>query len=170
MIFLTLGTTKFPFLRLLEAVDKALLDLAIKEKLIAQIGPNPPKFNFKNRQIYKELPFNKMIHYLSHSRVVITHGGVGTLLLALKYCQNKPLVVPRSKDWGEHVDDHQAFLAKFLNDKGLIEVAFPEDDLKVRIKKFLLVPQRLSFKKGREEAKQLIRKLIAYTERIGNEP
>lgn len=47
MIFLTVGTTKFLFPRILQAIDQALILSGTKEKLIAQIGPNKYRFAFK---------------------------------------------------------------------------------------------------------------------------
>jgi len=166
MIFLTVGTTKFPFSRLIKAVDEALVNLKLGEKLIAQVGDNKYQFSYQNKEIFSEVPFPKMIFYLSRARVVIAHGGVATILLALKYAKNKPLVVPRSKKFNEHIDSHQIFFSKFLAEKKLIKVAFPDENLFAVIGDYLRHPQKLSPKKRASSRKKLIKKLIGYTESI----
>lgn len=166
MIFLTVGTTKFPFVRLLQAVDRALISSGLKENLIVQVGPNAYQFHYQNIKSFLEIPFPKMISYLSRARLVITHGGAGTIFLALKYAKNKSLVIPRSKKFNEHVDDHQIFLAKFLKKKKLIEAVFPDEDLATRIGDYLKFPEKLPPKRRAADLKKLVKKLIDYTESI----
>ena len=166
MIFLTVGTTKFPFSRLLKGVDKALVSSETKEKLIAQTRSNIFKFSYQNTEKFSEIPFPKMIFFLSRARTVITHGGAGTILLALKYTKNKPLVVPRSKRLNEHIDDHQIFFTKFLKKKGLIEAIFPGENLVDRIGHYLQFPEKLPSEKKTSDLRRLVEKLIEYTESI----
>ena len=52
---------------------------------------------------------------------MVTHGGAGSILDVLK--AGKPLViVPRQKDFMEHIDDHQFQLAKALDEKSVAVV------------------------------------------------
>lgn len=60
--------------------------------------------------------------------VVITHAGVGSILLALR-AGRRPVLLPRLADLGEHVDNHQVELARQLRDRGLAIVAEPGDRL-----------------------------------------
>lgn len=163
MIFLTVGTTKFLFSRMLKMVDKALVDCGTKEKLIAQVGPNKYHFTYQNVQYFSEIPFNKMVYYLSRARLVIAHAGMGTILLALKYAKNKPLIFPRSRKFNEHVDDHQTFFAKFLEKKKLVEVVFPDKNLDKRIITYIKFPEKFSRKRKWQRSRKLIKKLIEYT-------
>lgn len=50
--------------------------------------------------------------------VVVAHGGVGSALdaMAIGRC---PLLVPRERAEGEHIDDHQALVVRELADRGL---------------------------------------------------
>lgn len=66
-------------------------------------------------------------HYLASSDldramatadVVISHAGTGSALAALE-AGKCPVLVARRKAYGEHVDDHQAEVAKMLADRGL---------------------------------------------------
>ena len=52
----------------------------------------------------------------------MTHAGVGSILVALS-AGRKPVVVPRLKQFGEAVDDHQLALADRLDDASLVTVA-----------------------------------------------
>lgn len=54
--------------------------------------------------------------------VVIAHAGVGTALTALS-AGKCPVLLPRRKMHGEHVDDHQLDIAAALADRGLAVVA-----------------------------------------------
>lgn len=166
MIFLTVGTTKFPFQRMLKMVDQALIASGTREELVAQIGPNNYQFSYQNTKTFSEVSFSKMVSYLSRARVVITHGGAGTIFLALKYAKGKPLVFPRSKKFNEHVDDHQVFLAQFLEKQNLIKAFFPGEDLKEKIAHCVEFPEKLPLKKRTLPSRRLTEKLVEYTESI----
>lgn len=163
MIFLTVGTTKFPFGRILEMVDKVMLKSQSTEDLIVQAGRSNYQFKYSKAQIFKEIPFGRMIFYLKKTRVVVTHGGPATIFLALKYNKNKPLVVPRTKKFGEHVDDHEIFFARFLRKEGKVEAVFPQEDLSLRIKDYLCQPKKSLKKEKVIPVKKLIARLIDYT-------
>ena len=166
MIFLTIGTTEFPFDRLLKAVDEAMCNLRLNEQLIVQSGVGDYQFKYPNVKVFKDLPFNKMVYYLKNARVVITHGGPATIFLALKYSQNKPLVVPRSEKFGEHVNNHQVIFTKDLSRRNLIKVLLPEEDLLNRIISHLDKPEKVERKGDLGGLNKLVEKLIDYTEKI----
>jgi len=164
MIFVTVGTTKFSFDRLLKAVDKVMQNLKSKEKLVVQKGTSRYLFKYLNLKTFKEIPYNKMISYFKKARVIVTSGGPASTFQALKYGKNKPLVVPRSKKLGEHVDEHEIFFVHFLEERGDVEVAFPNDNLPEKLKGYLLSPSRSKKKEIIVASKNLIKKLIGYTE------
>ena len=74
MIFITLGSQKFQFNRLLKAVD----ELNLKEEIFAQIGYSDyiPK-NFKYKRFMDR---NEFSSYINKSDVIITHGGTGAIM------------------------------------------------------------------------------------------
>lgn len=111
MIFVTIGTQKFPFDRLLKKIDELIESGFIKEKVIAQIGNSAycPRF-YEYTDYIKERKFNEI---LGNSRIVITHGGVGTITKGLTM-HKKVLIVPRLKKYNEHVDDHQIEIAEIF--------------------------------------------------------
>ena len=113
MIFVTLGSQKFQFNRLLKAVD----ELDTDEEIFAQIGYSDykPK-NYK----YKEfLDREEFATWEEKADIVITHGGTGAIIGAVKKGK-KVIAVPRLSKYGEHVDDHQIQLIKQFKDLNLI--------------------------------------------------
>ena len=104
MIFIILGTQKFQFNRLLKKVDELIKLNLIKEEVYAQVGYSDYKpvyysyTKFLDQKIFCE--------YIDNSSLIITHGGTGAIISALK--RNKKIVaIPRLSRYQEHVDDHQ---------------------------------------------------------------
>lgn len=117
MIFVTLGTQKFQFDRLLKYIDEQIENGKIKEKVFAQIGNSTyqPK-NYEYKDFLDKTEFNEMI---KESSLIITHSGVGTIIASIN--ENKPvIVVPRLKKHGEHVDDHQLQIAESFSQKNFV--------------------------------------------------
>ena len=117
-IFITLGSQKFQFNRLLKAVDelceKGTVDA---ENVFAQIGYSdylPKNFNYK-----KFLDREAFSKEMARADIVITHGGTGAIIGAVKDGK-KVIAVPRRAKYGEHVDDHQLQLVQQFDDLNLI--------------------------------------------------
>ncbi len=165
MIFVTVGTTKFPFDRLLKAVDKVMVGRQLNEELIIQKGTSTSSFNYSNKKIFKEIAFDQMIANFKRARVVVTSGGPAAILLALKYCRNQPLVVPRAGKLGEHINDHQLYFSNFLDKKKMTKVVWPGDDLVEKITEYLKNPAKITQKNPLKADKRLIKNLINYTEK-----
>ena len=126
MIFITLGSQKFQFNRLLKAVDEQVASGKIKDEIFAQIGASdykPHSFNYKdflNRDEFTELQ--------GRAEIEITHGGTGAIIGAVKKGK-KVIAVPRLKKYGEHVDDHQLQLIEQFKELGLICACLECDDI-----------------------------------------
>lgn len=126
MILLTVGTQKFQFDRLLEAVDLLVERHCIQEPVMAQSGYS----TYKPRH-YECVDFMKkedMDAAIRDCSLLITHSGVGTILSGLK-ANRKIIVVPRKKAFGEHVDDHQEEIAKKFEEMGYVRVCRDTEDL-----------------------------------------
>jgi UDP-N-acetylglucosamine transferase subunit ALG13 len=65
---------------------------------------------------------------MHQARGVVTHGGPATILDA-REAGHVPIVVPRRRAWGEHVDDHQVAFCRRVFEEGLIKLASTEDEL-----------------------------------------
>lgn len=111
MIFVTLGSQKFQFNRLLQKIDELVKEEAIKEEIFAQIGYSD--YKPENYQYKDFLNRNEFSEIQSKADVVITHGGTGAIIGAVKKGK-KVLAVPRLAKYGEHVDDHQIQLCSSL--------------------------------------------------------
>lgn len=109
MIFVTVGTHEQPFDRLLKCIDKMIKEGKIKEEVIVQKGYT--EYELKSCKSYKLIGYDEMQQYIMNARIVITHGGPASFLNVLSF--NKiPIVVPRRKEFNEHVNDHQFEFAK----------------------------------------------------------
>lgn len=124
MIFVTVGMHPGGFERLVKQMDEVAG--RIDEEVIMQIGGtkytprNAKYFGFATEQEMKEL-FRK-------ARVVVGHGGVGTILDVLQ--EGKPLVVvPRLKKYGEVIDDHQLLLLHELERDGRVTAVYDLEKL-----------------------------------------
>ena len=117
MIFITLGSQKFQFNRLLIAVDKLIKEKKISEEVFAQTGFSDyePKY-FEYKQFLDREEFAK---WEARADLVITHGGTGAIIGAVKQGK-KVIAVPRRAKYGEHVDDHQLQLVSQFRELDLI--------------------------------------------------
>ncbi len=113
MVFITLGSQKFQFNRLLKVVD----NLKIDEEIFAQIGYSD--YEPIHYKYTKFLDRNKFSFFMDEADIVITHGGTGAIISALKKGK-KVIAVPRLKKFGEHVDDHQIQLVEEFSKMNLI--------------------------------------------------
>ena len=117
MIFVTLGSQKFQFNRLLREVDDLIEQGTIKEEVYAQIGYSSYKpRRFKYNEFLERDEFEYMLH---KSDIVITHGGTGAIISAVKKGK-KVIAVPRLAGFGEHVDDHQIQLISQFENLNLV--------------------------------------------------
>ncbi len=117
MIYVSLGTQDKKFPRLLQEVDKLIDKGIIKDEVIAQIGQT--KYESKNMKLYDYLSKEDVLKYMNESRFIITHGGVGTILDALKL-NKKVIAVARLKLYKEHVNDHQLQIIREYTKLGYI--------------------------------------------------
>ena len=117
MIFVTVGTHEQPFNRLIEFIDNLKRDGKIQEEVIMQTGFST--YEPKYCKWSKLLPYDEMIKNTEDASIVITHGGTGAIIGAVKKGK-KVIAVPRLAKYGEHVDDHQLQLVKQFDDLNLI--------------------------------------------------
>lgn len=126
MIFVTLGSQKFQFNRLLIAIDTLIEASVITDKVFAQIGYSD--YRPKNYQYVEFLDRDKFNEAIGACDIFITHGGTGAIINAVKRGK-RVIAVPRLKKYGEHVDDHQIQLLKQFEDMKMIEACYDLSDL-----------------------------------------
>ena len=129
MIFVTVGTV-FPFDRLIRAMDAWAAGQGggreEGEEILAQIGVGgwrPGRF-----ASVETLPPADYGAAIARSRLVVAHAGIGAVIAAGE--AGRPIVVlPRRREFGEHVSDHQLETAGRLAGRPGVFVAWTEDAL-----------------------------------------
>ncbi len=131
MIFVTVGSQKFQFNRLLKKIDELIESGDIKEEVFAQIGVSdyiPKNYTYKDFVTQDEFK-----EYMDKADLIITHAGTGAIVTALKK-NKKVIAIPRLSEYGEHVDDHQIQLIDEFKEMNFIEPVYQIDELKLAIK------------------------------------
>lgn len=116
MIFASTGTNEARFDRLLQW----LAEVVSGEELVVQHGPS--QVDVPGAECFDFLPFDRLADYVRQARVVVTHAGVGSIMVSLG-AGKCPIVVPRLRKLGEAVDDHQLVFARRLAADGLVQLA-----------------------------------------------
>ena len=117
MTLVILGTQDKVFPRLLEAIEKQIELGNLKGEVVVQAGST--KFESKYMKIFDLIPMKQFDELLSKSDLIITHGGVGTILSALRK-DKKVIVVPRLAKYQEHENDHQLEIVDSFSKLGYI--------------------------------------------------
>jgi len=123
MIVFTIGTSE-PFDRLVSVAD-AVAE-ACDDEVLVQGGRSECRFT--HARLVDFLPYEELLAVIAHARIVVTHAGVGSILLALGQ-KRSPIVVPRRKQFGEAVDDHQLIFGRRLHELGLVHLVEEPSDL-----------------------------------------
>ena len=126
MVFVTLGSQKFQFNRLLKKIDELITQGIIKEKVFAQIGASD--YQPKNYSFERFLDRDAFSQKISECNVVITHGGTGVIIGAVKKGK-KVIAVPRLAQYDEHVDDHQLQLLHQFDELGIILACYDLEEI-----------------------------------------
>lgn len=120
MILVTLGTQDKDFSRLLKAVEKQIKKGNIKDKVVAQIGTT--KYESDLIETFDLIPVDKFNELMSKCDILITHGGVGSILAGLKN-DKKVIAAARLEKYKEHVNDHQLqIINKFVKAGYILEL------------------------------------------------
>lgn len=117
MILVLLGTQNNSFHRLLEEIQKNIENGKIKEEVIVQKGYT--KFESKEMRIFDELSKDEFEKLVEQADVIITHGGVGSIITSILKGK-KVIGVPRLKKYKEHVNNHQLDIIEFFDEKHYI--------------------------------------------------
>ena len=117
MILVLLGTQNNSFHRLLEKIDDLIEKGVIQEKILVQSGYT--NYKSKNMRIFDFIPQEELERYQEQADLIITHGGVGSIISSIKKGK-KVIAVPRLHEFHEHVNDHQKQIVESFNRKGYI--------------------------------------------------
>ncbi len=131
MIYITLGSQKFQFNRLLIVVDRLVAEGKITDEVFAQTGYSdylPKHYHYKpflDRDEYAQM--------MEKADIVITHGGTGAIIGAVKKGK-KVIAVPRLAKYREHVDNHQLQCIGEFKEMNLICACYDCDDLEAALR------------------------------------
>lgn len=159
MIFVTLGSQKFQFNRLLIEIDKLVENGLIKEEVFAQIGYSD--YKPKNYEFKEFLNRDEFADIMNKCDKVITHGGTGAIIGAVKKSK-KVIAVPRLKQFGEHVDDHQIEIVNQFKEMNLSLGIEDVNEIRYAIKDI----NKYNFNQYKSNTIEIINNLISYIQRI----
>jgi UDP-N-acetylglucosamine transferase subunit ALG13 len=122
LIFVTVGSQKFQFNRLLEEIDRLIEGQKIStHEVFAQTGYStyePCFYSYKNF-LNKE----EFLGVMEKSEIIVTHGGTGSIINGVKKGK-KVIGVPRTVQHDEHVDNHQfEIIEQFANSNMIFGIA-----------------------------------------------
>jgi len=132
MILVVLGTQDKQFSRLLEAVDREIEKGTIKDRVVVQAGQT--KYESKNMEIFDLVPSPEFNKLMDEADLIITHGGAGTILTAIKKGK-KVIAAARLAKYKEHHNDHQKQIIGEFASRGYILELDDFDKLGNMIKK-----------------------------------
>lgn len=117
MILVVLGTQDKRFERLIALVDEAIQHGWIHEEVIVQAGCT--HYDSLSMKIVDFVDMSEFEMWMKDCRILITHGGVGTIMSALR--MKKPVIAcARLAKYGEHHNDHQCEIIENFYEKGLL--------------------------------------------------
>ncbi|MBB6450392.1 UDP-N-acetylglucosamine transferase subunit ALG13 [Geomicrobium halophilum] len=156
MILVVVGTQELPFTRLLQEVEDLVKTGSIQEKVLVQNGHTPVE-HFSYLDCTPFFSYEKMDELYDQARVIISHGGTGSLITGIK--KGKPVIASaRLSKYGEHNDDHQEeIIAQFVETKHILSSGDLAKDLDSVNEGFLPAP----FESGR---KKILNKLRSFIE------
>jgi UDP-N-acetylglucosamine transferase subunit ALG13 len=123
----SVGTDFHPFDRLCRWIDAWMADGGDEiARCFVQTGTSTPPMHAEHGQY---LGHEQMEAMMREAAVVVCHGGPGTIMLAATMGK-RPIVVPRRKAAGEHVDDHQHAFTRRIAADGAIILAESESEFR----------------------------------------
>ena len=134
MIVVTVGNDPRDFSRLVKKVDE--IAPRVPSEIVIQKGYS--SYRPKNTKYFDFVPINTAKKQIKNSELVISHAGIGTIILCKEH--GIPLIIlPRRKKYGEHMNDHQMEIAQMLakrREKN-IHVIYAEEKLEEKIHEVL---------------------------------
>lgn len=126
LIFICVGSREYQFNRLLREVDRLVGNRKIDDKVFAQIGKST--YIPRNYSYIRFLDQDEFSEYQHQADLIISHGGTGALIGALKLGK-QVIAVPRLEKFDEHIDNHQTEVAGILEKEGYLRSVIDINDL-----------------------------------------
>lgn len=122
-IFAAVGTQRFPFDRLIDALDEVSRTSGFQ--VFVQYGNSKSPSRCDGSAFLDSNTYRKK---LGEADVAVVHGGVGTMRTALSLGA-RVVAVPRRASCGEHVDDHQLEIVSAFAEGDYIVPCYDTDGL-----------------------------------------
>lgn len=126
LILVTMGTNEYPFTRLYNYIKNDPLYLDDRCEWFVQTGSCEADTTPANGVVETLIPRSDMEDLVRRSALVISHCGIGSLNLMLKY-RKRVIFVPRVAAHKEFSDDHQLQIAAEIKNSKM-QVVYPSDE------------------------------------------
>lgn len=136
---MTLGSERFPFDRLMGWLDGWLERPPRPTRCLVQRGTSVVPVRADSEPY---LPFDRLVEEIRRADIVVTHGGSGSIMLCRRFGR-LPVVVPRRRDLGEAVDDHQVPFARRMAGLDEIVLAESRSELVAALDRAVLDPETM---------------------------
>lgn len=132
LLFATVGAT-LPFERLTQIVLEAKREGSIPEQVILQVGQGARNIPaVEGVRIVDALDFEEIQALLKRAYIVVSHGGTGSIITALRqHC--RVIVIPRRFELGEHYDNHQQEITDSFEQRGLVLSAGDDESFRLAL-------------------------------------
>ena len=134
MIFVTVGMHSAGFERLIKKMDE--IAGKISEEVIIQKGHT--RYEPKEAKFFDFVAEKELKQLCHEARIVVTHGAMSMIDALQQGCM--VIAVPRLKDYGEIIDDHQLFLVQALEQRGWVKGVYDLDDIEAAMQSTMTVP------------------------------
>jgi len=156
MILILLGTQHNEFTRLLQEVEECIDNGLIKERVVVQAGFT--KYKTDKMKIFDMISKEILDNLIDEANIIITHGGVGSIVMAMKK-HKKVIAVPRLHQFNEHVNDHQRQIINIFNEKKYLVGIQNVEDLPEALEKVInFVPEE--YKENNQKIINIIENFI----------
>ena len=129
MIYVTVGNDFRPFDRLLKKMDE--IAPSLPEPVLMQKGYST--YCPRNTEYFDFVPMRSATEYLLKSRLVVSHAGIGTIILCKRHAIPL-LVLPRRMKFGEHMNDHQLEIVRALEERKDRQIRVLHEEAQLRDK------------------------------------
>jgi beta-1,4-N-acetylglucosaminyltransferase len=121
-VFVTAGTDHHPFDRLVDMVEAWASTRRAAGRPVSVFFQYGTSRSPAGHQSAPYLEYGDMLSRMRTAAAIVTHGGPATIMDA-RAAGRVPIVVPRRRELGEHVDNHQLRFAALLDDRGEVCLA-----------------------------------------------
>lgn len=130
LVFGTVGNPTQPFDRFVRWMDNQVGAQMKRSEVIIQVGTS------KVRPVHCRwidfMPMDAFVEMVGRAHVVVCHGGQGSILTCLQ-SGKRPIIIPRLRKYGEHINDHQLEIVEEFSKRKLIDAIYQEEGLFPRV-------------------------------------